>query len=449
MAKPTTAEFLDLVRRSNLLAPDQLNRALAVPEAAKIPAEDSEALARLLIAQGLLTEWQAEKLLTRKYRGFFLGRYKLLDQIGAGGMSRVYLAEHMMLKQRRAVKVLPRERVADSSYLARFHLEARATAALDDPNIVRAYDVDHVGDIHFLIMEYVPGKDLQVLVKEDGPLDYDAAANYFSQAARGLAHAHEVGLIHRDVKPGNLLIDHRGVVKLLDLGLALFSEHEGSLTLAHNENVLGTADFLAPEQAINSHEVDARADIYGLGCTMYYTLTGSAPFPEGSLAQRIARHQTEMPPPISTYRPDCPPELEAICFRMMQKAPEDRYQTAREVEAALADWIKSRERVLAAAGPAAADARASQSAVRSASQSAVRAATARPASRAFDDTVSRKQQDTKKGIPELPMIRVEGKRAATPRKPWRMRWTQMHTVFALFILGAVLALTGLILLRVL
>ena len=165
-------------------------------------------------------------------------------------------------------------------------------------------------------MEYVDGLDLQQIVKRDGPMDASTAADAIAQAARGLAHAHSKNVIHRDVKPANLLIDSRDVVRLLDMGLALMgAEDEESLTVANNENVLGTADYLAPEQALNSHEVDHRADIYGLGCTMYFLLTGQPPFNQGTLAQRIAMHQKEMPVPIRTIRKDCPGELEGICCK--------------------------------------------------------------------------------------------------------------------------------------
>jgi serine/threonine-protein kinase len=191
-------------------------------------------------------------------------------------------------------------------------------------------------------MEYVAGQDLQSLVNERGPLDCGDAADYIAQAAGGFQHAHDAGLIHRDVKPANLLLEKGGQIKILDLGLALFSrDRETSLTLLHNENVLGTADYLAPEQALSSHDVDSRADIYSLGCTLYYLLTGHPPFPEGTLAQRIAKHQTKMPPDIREDRPDCPSELVSICFKMMQKDPKHRYQRMRDVVESLRNWRAS------------------------------------------------------------------------------------------------------------
>jgi serine/threonine-protein kinase len=327
---------------------------------------DADVLADYFIQAGLLTRWQCDQLLKGKYKGFFLGNYKLVDHLGTGGMSTVYLAEHALMRRQRAIKVLPRSRVGESSYLDRFRLEAQATAALDHLHIVRAYDVDRDGQTHYIVMEYVKGRDFQTLVKETGPLDYETAADYIAQGAEGLQHAHEAGLIHRDVKPANLLVDESGIVKVLDLGLALFCDNDkASLTIAHNENVLGTADYLAPEQALNSHEVDSRVDIYGLGCTLYFLLTGHPPFPEGTLAQRIAKHQTQMPADISRDRPDCPGELAGICFKMMQKDPRFRYQTARQVADVLRAWLESRGHAVQPSGDSAVHANAVAGAARS------------------------------------------------------------------------------------
>ncbi|MCO6457698.1 MAG: serine/threonine protein kinase [Pirellulaceae bacterium] len=346
MAKPSVNKFIEYLQRSGLVEETRLARALDRSQQAhdgELP-DDAELLAQELIDAELLTRWHCDKLLDGKYKGFHLGKYKLLSHLGKGGMSSVYLAEHTLMHRLAAIKVLPRHRVDDTSYLARFRLEAQATAALDHPNIVRAYDVDNEGDQHYLVMEYVRGRDLQTIVKQEGALDYELAANYIAQAADGLQYAHDKRLIHRDVKPANLLVDEKGVVKLLDMGLALFTNDDrASLTIAHNENVLGTADYLAPEQALNSHDVDSRADVYGLGCTLYFLLTGHAPFPEGTLAQRIARHQTKMPKDVREERPDCPAELWEICFRMMQKAPEDRYQRIEDVAHALRGWLEERQ----------------------------------------------------------------------------------------------------------
>jgi serine/threonine protein kinase len=340
--------FLDLVRRSGLVEPTKLEAALAeLDQRGDVNStSDSGMVCSHLIGAGLLTEWQSERLLEGRHKGFFLGKYKLLGHLGTGGMSSVYLAEHVTMCRRVAIKVLPHSRVKDSSYLARFYREARAAAALDDPNIVRAYDVDsdvekQTGkETHYLVMEYVEGRDLQVAVTADGPLSPVQAADYMRQAASGLAHAHQVGLIHRDIKPGNLLIDVKGTVKILDMGLAAFSDdNQASLTIAHDERVLGTVDYLSPEQAIDSHTVDGRADIYSLGCTLYFALLGHPPFPEGPSTQRLLAHQSQEPVSIRKKRPEVPEDLVAICSRMMAKRRENRYQTAGQVVEALQHWL--------------------------------------------------------------------------------------------------------------
>jgi len=353
MAKLNVNTFIDFVRRSGLTESEPLAQALAKyrqKHGGELP-DDAEALAKHLIEEGLLTRWHCDKLFDKKYKGFTLGKYRLLDLLGTGGMSSVYLAEHVLMQRRVAIKVLPRNRVADSSYLGRFHIEARAAAQLDHPNIVRAYDVDNEGDTHYLVMEYVPGRDLQQIVTQDGIPDFELAATYIAQAAEGLAHAHANGLIHRDIKPANLLVNDKGTVKILDMGLARFSDNEeSSLTIAHDENILGTADYLAPEQARDSHTVDGRADLYSLGCTLYFLLTGHAPFPEGNLAQRIVKHQTESPADIRIDQPDCPVSLVNICKKMMVKNPDQRYQTSREVADTLEQWLASRGRPLETEG---------------------------------------------------------------------------------------------------
>jgi serine/threonine protein kinase len=346
MAIISAEKFLECLERSDLVEKDRLTPALAaLQESDSAVFGDAERLATKLIDAKLLTRWQCDNLLQGKSSGFLLGPYKLLGVLGTGGMSSVYLAEHQLMRCLRAIKVLPVSRVNDSSYLERFRQEAMAAARLNHPNIVQAYDISQHKKHHYIVMEYVEGRDLQNLVKEQGPLDYDQAANYIRQAAEALACAHESGLIHRDIKPANLLVDGRGTVKLLDLGLARFvDEKTPSLTIAHDENVLGTADYLPPEQAVDSHGVDSRADIYSLGCTLYYLLTGHPPFPTGTLPQRIHAHQTKSPVSVYEDRQDAPQALVDVCNRMMSKSPAARYQTAKEVADVLATWLAGRAR---------------------------------------------------------------------------------------------------------
>ena len=338
--------FIAVLKKSRLVEPERIQRLLRETSSSGPNPETAAQLADRLVEENTLTRWQADKLVQGKHRGYFLGKYKLLSLLGKGGMSSVYMAEHLLMRRRCAIKVLPAKRVDDSSYLERFHREAQAAAALDHPNIVRAYDVDHQDDgdreIHFIVMEYVDGTSLQDLVPSKGLSSFLDAAEYARQAALGLQHAHENGMIHRDIKPGNLLVDRNGVVRILDLGLARFflvDEGEEALTLRHDERVLGTADYLAPEQALDSHRVDARADLYSLGCTLYFMVTGQPPFTEGSLAQRLLAHQVKTPPTAESLRPDLPVSLAVIIRKMMAKNPSDRFLTAAETEAALFRWV--------------------------------------------------------------------------------------------------------------
>ncbi len=341
MSTVSTQRFLQCLSRSKLLEPPVVKKLAAQVAATEVSAQK---LALQLVQQGLLTQWQAEKLLEGRHRGFFLGNYKLLDHLGTGGMSSVYLAEHVLMKRRVAIKVLPHRRVNEASYLDRFYREAQAAAALKHPNIVIAHDFGREGQTHFLVMEYVEGQDLQHLVQQQGPLAPEKAAYYIYQAALGLQHAHESGLVHRDVKPGNLLLDRNETVKVLDLGLARFTHDDAdqaNLTLEHNESVLGTADYLAPEQCLNSHQVDHRADIYSLGCTLYFLLVGHPPFNQGTMAQRMLCHVNQQPPDLLQLRPELPEPLVAICRRMMAKDPAQRYQSMQEVAEELNRFLQS------------------------------------------------------------------------------------------------------------
>ncbi len=345
MAVASGKSFIAILERSGIVAPEELEPALGTLDKNAIDQPAGlEQLKRHLVESGLITEWQCKKLSAGKYKGFFLGKYKLLRHLGSGGMSTVYLAENKITGQKRAIKVLPRKNVNDKSFLERFYREARAAAALNHPNIVRVYDIAAIDKTHFMVMEYVEGIDLYEMVKRDGPLPFEAALGHTRQAAIGLQHAHDRNLVHRDIKPANLLLSEGGTVKILDLGLALLTaEDEESLTIMHNERVMGTADYLSPEQAVNSHEVDQRTDIYSLGCTLYFLLTGQPPFPSGTLAQRIAMHQTKEPEAIENIRQDCPAPIVQFCKRMMQKKPEDRFPQATIVISEIDSYLKDGE----------------------------------------------------------------------------------------------------------
>ncbi len=345
--KLTAASFLNGVRNSGLVEAEPLEVVIREMRAAGGDVNDSRTIATELIQRELVTDWQADKLLQGRHKGFFLGRYRLMRLLGTGQMSAVYLGRHIYMDHLVAIKVLPADKVGDTSYLGRFYREAKAVAALSHPNIIRAFDVDkqvEAGtDIHFLVMEYIEGKLLTNLINEkvDHRLDLVTVADVIRQAAEGLAHAHAKSMVHRDIKPDNLLVNLDGQVKILDLGLARFFKtiDEESLTLKHDERVIGTADYLAPEQAIDSHSVDSRADIYGLGCTFYCALTGHPPFTEGTLVQRLMAHQSQPAPPVTNERPDVPESLTKILDRTLAKKREDRYQTGRELADALTSWL--------------------------------------------------------------------------------------------------------------
>jgi phosphate ABC transporter phosphate-binding protein len=335
MPAPATADsFLRLLDTSKLLPADLIDPYRGT-------AQTPRQLADRLTADRLLTPFQAKQLLAGRHRGFFLtSKYKVLDQVGEGGMGRVLLCEHLILNKLVAVKLLTG---ADDIPGARerFLREARALARLDHPHITRVFDVDATPTGPFLVMEYVDGTNLHQLVAQGGPVAPGRAAGFARMAALGLAHAHQNGLVHRDIKPGNLMLDRTGTVKLLDLGLARFFDAKRNRNLTRRfdaKNILGTADFIAPEQAVNSSDVDIRADIYSLGCTLYYLLAGRFPFPDGQPLEKLVWHQTRAFDPVRQFAPAVPAGLAAVLDRMVAKGPADRYQTPEAVAEALADF---------------------------------------------------------------------------------------------------------------
>jgi serine/threonine-protein kinase len=341
--------FWDHLRRSGLVSVEQL-RALKAEfgDGSKWP-QNARAVADELVNREILTPWQADNLLLGKHSGFRLGPHRILRPLGQGGMSKVYLAEHEMMHRRCAIKILPSKYQDDPQLLSRFHIEAEAIAKLDHPHIVRAYhfdkDVQYGKEIQYLVMEYVDGPDLRRLVTEQGPLDYRKAADLICQAAEGLAHAHSAGLIHRDIKPANLLVDPNGVLKILDLGLAkfIFEGEQPWQTPEGEQSAVGTADYVPPEQVMDPRSVDGRGDIYSLGLTFYYLLTGRRPFPKATLVELLRSHQTEEPEPLGKFRPDVPLGLVEIIAQMTAKKPIQRFQTAKEVAEKLQAWLHESE----------------------------------------------------------------------------------------------------------
>jgi serine/threonine protein kinase len=334
-------DLLDALRQNQLLGSgrlEELARGLATPP------PEPRTLAGDLVRRGWLTAYQVEQLFQGRGPQLVLGPYLLLERLGEGGMGTVYKARHRSMERVVALKIIRPERLAQGDALQRFQREIRALAQLAHANIVTAYHADCAGDTSFLVMEYVEGTDLYRLVEASGPLAVPLACDFIRQAALGLQHACERGLVHRDVKPSNLLLaQDRAVIKLLDLGLARHETAGVSATvpgeLTREGVMLGTPDYMAPEQAVDPRQADIRADIYSLGCTLYYLLVARPPFPEGTLTQKLLWHQHADPPPVEDLRPGLPAGLAAVIRKMMAKRAEDRYQTPAEAAAALAPFL--------------------------------------------------------------------------------------------------------------
>ncbi len=344
IAPADTPALLDLIRRSGVL-PDAIV-ADTLAAAASLPSDPVHA-ATALVRKGVLTQFQARMLLAGKVRGFRLGDYLIQDQIGQGGMGAVFLAVHQTLGRKVAIKVLPPAVADDRVALERFLREARTAAALDHPNIVKLFDVCKQADLRYLVMEFVDGQTLEQVVRAGG-IAPSRAVGYIAQAAAGLQHAHEKGFIHRDIKPANLMLTADGTVKILDMGLARPVGSSAGLTEQLDLGaVVGTADYVAPEQAMNLPGLDIRADIYSLGVTFYALVTGRPPF-SGSTASKLVQHQLKDAPSLSRLDKTFPPKLASVAARMMAKKPDDRYPTPADVILALQPWLTESPNLTAA-----------------------------------------------------------------------------------------------------
>jgi serine/threonine protein kinase len=334
-------QFLRNLQRSALLSKSDLREAM--DRLAHV--EKPRAIARALVGCGLLTKFQAELLLAGRSKGFFLGPYKILDQLGQGGMGRVYKARHQSMMRTVALKVVVPQLVKTRKAHRLFLREVRAAAQLNHVNIVTAYDANEMDGRHYLAMEFVDGPNLEQLVRRHGPLPVGMACEIIRQVAEGLQHAHARGMIHRDIKPANLLLQtakttQSFLVKILDFGLARLNDpgvQDTTGTIETQENVvMGTPDFLSPEQARDLHEADIRSDLYSLGCTFFFLLTGKVPFPGGPTLSKLIRHASKEPLPISELRQGVPSEVVAIVKQLMAKDPAARCQTPQELAALVA-----------------------------------------------------------------------------------------------------------------
>ncbi len=322
-----------------------LELGIADPEAIETAASGQSSglpeLMRSLIQAQVLTAYQARAIEQGKARGLVISRYLILDKLGEGGMGVVFKARHRVLNRLVALKILPPSFARNEELVLRFRREMHACARLNHPNVVAVLDADEDRGVYFLAMEYIEGRDLDHLIREHGPLPVEEALECTVQAARGLEAAHARGIVHRDIKPANLMLDASGTVRVLDLGLARLlgdSSPAGSSTPHHLTRpgvYMGTVDFMAPEQAEDSHNVDHRADIYSLGCSLYFLLTGRPPFEGTTAISRLMAHQSEPPPSIRKTRPELPATLEAVYLAMMGKRPDDRPQSMADVIARL------------------------------------------------------------------------------------------------------------------
>ncbi|OAI49361.1 hypothetical protein AYO44_06415 [Planctomycetaceae bacterium SCGC AG-212-F19] len=342
----TVAALVEELRRLRLLAPAQL---VGLGEARQRSFPNPRALAQHLLQQGLLTPYQLNRIFGGHGAELVVGPYLMLERLGEGGMGQVFKARHLRLDRIVAVKLIRKDRLGQADAVERFRREVQAAAQLAHPNVVLALDGDEIGSTLYFTMEYIEGIDLARLVRETGPQDIAMSCSFIRQAALGLQHIHEHGLVHRDIKPSNLMISHAygqpsgGVVKILDLGLARlrWKNDPNQPALSSSDMitraglVIGTPEFIAPEQAVNAHGADIRADLYSLGCTFYFLLAGKPPFRQGTPLETLFAHRFEEPVPVDQHRPEVPPAVATIVHRLMAKAPADRFQTPGELAAAL------------------------------------------------------------------------------------------------------------------
>jgi serine/threonine protein kinase len=337
-SRPSAEDFLRNVLRSGLLDREQLQESLrAVP-----PEErgDPPALASYLVRTGKLTRFQADKLLRGMSQGMIIGPFRLLAPLGRGGMGTVFLVRDQRSDHLVALKVLPpRLARTEQRILARFRREMEMSQRVAHPHLAWTYEVGEFRGAHYIAMEYIPGRTLSRLVTEEGPLPLPRAARLMAEVAAALDHAHRQGLIHRDLKPSNIQVTPRDHAKVLDLGLALtYGETGDALIVGGQGYIVGTMDYIAPEQTFDAVKVDARSDIYSLGCTLYLALSGQPPFPGGTSRDKVMRHRNDKPTPLGELVPSLPAGFVALVERMMDKDPARRPASAAAVETELRAW---------------------------------------------------------------------------------------------------------------
>lgn len=342
-------QFVQFVVDSGLMSADDISAAVETVPIERRP-QDGEQLVRLLVKLKKLTPFQGQQIYAGKGKSLILGNYVILDKLGQGGMGMVLKAEHRRMKRLVALKVMSPTAVKTPDALKRFHREVEAAAKLDHPHIVTAYDADEANDTHFLVMQFVDGTDLSAVVRKDGPLPVEQAVQYIIQAARGLEFAHEQGVIHRDIKPANLLLDQKGTVRILDMGLARIDGAVGGSSegagLTNTGTIMGTVDYMSPEQAMDTKHADARSDIYSLGMSLFYLVTGRVAYDGDTMMKKLMAHQNAPVPSLleSFVQPAADSvdrsttdlqQLQQVFQRLVAKRPEDRPQTMTQVIAEL------------------------------------------------------------------------------------------------------------------
>ena len=336
------SQFKELALLSGLVTSEQIREATeALAQKLGRNEFSGKELAATLVESRVLTTYQAEQILAGRTR-LKLGAYIVTDWIGQGGMGQVFKAVHEMLGRECAIKVLPMSKATPES-IANFRREIRTQAQLDHPNLVRAFDAGEDGNVHFLVVEYVAGTDLRQLIHRKKQLDIQQASNVIMQAAHGLAHAHSHNLIHRDIKPGNILVTPEGVAKLSDLGLAGYLNDSDDPRAG---KTVGTADYLSPEQITSPHDITKASDIYSLGCTLYYVVTGKVPYPGGNAKNKARRHLEETPWHPRRFNKDVSDDFVDLIGDMMEKDPALRIQSAEEVAERLAPWASDNSPLL-------------------------------------------------------------------------------------------------------
>ena len=328
-------DFVRSLTGSGLMTADEVLASLKAFPGGRRPGSAAE-LAADLFRQKKLTKYQAQALYNGRTWALVVGNYVILERLGMGGMGQVFKAQHRTMDRIVAIKLLPLETTKSPDALRRFHREAKAAARLSHPNIVTAHDADVDRGVHFLVMEHVEGENLSALVKANGPLPVAQALACVVQAAKGLEYAHAQGIIHRDIKPSNLLLDKRGTVKILDMGLARIEEALDPEALppdeiTHSGYVMGSVDYMSPEQGFDLRTTDHRSDVYSLGATLFYLVAGRPMYRSNTLVKRILAHRDHSIPSMRALRPEVPEALDAVFQRMVSKRSEDRYQSMTEV----------------------------------------------------------------------------------------------------------------------